>query len=343
MYYLGGGSTHDKLIFVLKEEYAKIGKRISFLVLGRVINKFYFYEKDNYKRYGYSFSTKDKNKIDVFEKGGRDFIVVNKKYSFVVLNPMKPLKMQLTKLTNLRKEDLIFKDAKEYQAKNFKLKYHRMKIETTYPNSKKGALVIETPFLFSFGVNERLNQETNQLAGYSIPVCLWQREEEPTTEEKEFFEGMNILFVICQNYLEEEYCADMASHLSNIFYFKQIEYSDKKGKTKKKRDETVVPVLYAKLIYSDKSKKILSLFRSKGNDRLNPFDCLEQYCKVKMALTIESIYLTKKCRLSSIKANEVYVKPLKPREALLTIKESDDDESEEEEESTLYLTDIEED
>ena len=89
MYYLVGGSTHDKLIFLLKEEYAKIGKRISSLVLGRVINKFYFYEKDNYKRYGYSFSTKDKNKIDVFEKGGRDFIVVNKKYSFV-LNPMKP-------------------------------------------------------------------------------------------------------------------------------------------------------------------------------------------------------------------------------------------------------------
>lgn len=135
----------------------------------------------------------------------------------------------------------------------------------------------------------------------------------------------------------------MASHLSNIFYFKQIEYSNKKGKAKKKRDETAAPVLYAKLIYSDKSKKILSLFRSKGNDRLNPFDCLKQYCKVKMALTIESIYLTKKCRLSSIKANEVYVKPLKPREALLTIKESDDDESEEEEESTLYLTDIEED
>ena len=153
--------------------------------------------------------------------------------------------------------------------------------------------------MFSFGVNKRLNQEANQLTGYSIPVCLWQREEEPTLEEKVFFEGMNNLSVICQNYLEKEYCADMALHLSNIFYFKQIEYTDKKGKTKKKKDETAAPILYAKLIYSEKSKKILSLFRSKGNDRLNPFDCLEQYCKVKMALTIESIYLTKKCRLSS--------------------------------------------
>ena len=36
---------------------------------------------------------------------------------------------------------------------------------------------------------------------------------------------MNNLFVICQNYLEEEYGVDIASHLSNIFYDKQIEYT----------------------------------------------------------------------------------------------------------------------
>ena len=135
----------------------------------------------------------------------------------------------------------------------------------------------------------------------------------------------------------------MASHLSNIFYFKQIEYTDTKGKTKKKKDETAAPVLSEKLIYSYKAKKILSLFRSKGNDRLNPFDCLEQYCKVKMAFIIESIYPTKNVVSLQIKASEVYVKPLKPRQALLTMKESDDDESKGEEESTIYLTDIEED
>ena len=44
-------------------------------------------------------------------------------------------------------------------------------------------------------------------------------------------------------------------------------------------------------INSDKSKKIVSLFRTKGNDRVNPFDYLNQYCKVKMALIIESIYI----------------------------------------------------
>ena len=96
---------------------------------------------------------------------------------------------------------------------------------------------------------------------------------------------MKNLFNICLCYLEEEYSADAASHLSDIFYNKQIECLDKKGRTKKKRDDTAPPVLYTKLIYS---KKIMTLFRSKGNDKVNPFDYLNQYCKVKMALIIKS-------------------------------------------------------
>lgn len=45
-----------------------------------------------------------------------------------------------------------------------------------------------------------------------------------------------------------------------------------------------------------------------------------------MTLIIESIYLSKNVISLQIKANEVYVKPLKPREVLLIIKESDDEE-----------------
>ena len=179
--------------------------------------------------------------------------------------------------------------------------------------------------MFSFGFNERLNQETKQLAGHSVPVCLWGKDEEPTLEEEMFFNGMNKLFNICRCYLEEEYDADMASHFSDIFYYKQIEYTDKKSKTKKKKDDTAASVLYAKPIYLDKTRKIMSLFSSKGNNKVNPFDYLNQYCKVKMALIIEGIYLSKNVISLQIKASEVYVKPLKPREALLTIKKSDDE------------------
>lgn len=89
----------------------------------------------------------------------------------------------------------------------------------------------------------------------------------------------------------------------------------------------------------------MSLFRSKGKKTVNPLDYLNQYCKVKIALIIESIYLSKNIVSHQIKAHEVFIKPLKPREALLSIKESDDDESDEEESEikTLNILDVEED
>ena len=62
-------------------------------------------------------------------------------------------------------------------------------------------------------------------------------------------------------------------------------------KAKKKNDESASPVLYIKLIYSDKTKNILSLFRTKGNQNVNPFDYLNKYFNTKMALIVESIYL----------------------------------------------------
>ena len=123
---------------------------------------------------------------------------------------------------------------------------------------------------------------------------------------------------ICRLYLESEYGADLASSLSEPFYYKQVEYTDKKGKKKTKRDTSAAPVLYAKLIYSEKSKKILSLFKTKGKKDLNPFKYLNQYCNVKMALIIEVIFIRK--TVTSLQIN----KPLQPRESLLTTEEEDE-------------------
>ena len=100
-----------------------------------------------------------------------------------------------------------------------------------------------------------------------------------------------------------------------------ITYTDKKGKKKNKIDESAAPVLYAKVIYSDKTKQIFSLFRIKGKQKVNRFNYLNQYCYVKMALIIEGIYMSK--TITSLQ--------LKPRESLLTIKESDEEQSEGEE------------
>ncbi|CAH3189263.1 unnamed protein product [Porites evermanni] len=196
--------------------------------------------------------------------------------------------MELSSYDHLTTDNIIFNEAKEYKVKDSKIKYKRIPIEVKYPNNTKGPLVIETPVLFSFGVNEKKNQETNKL-----------------------------------QYLENEYGADLASTLSSPFYFKQEEYTDKKGKKKTRIDPSSAPVLYAKLIYSEKSKKILSLFKTKGKKDLNPFKYIDQYCNVKMALIIEGIFISKTVTSLQIKVHECFVKPLKPRESLLTIEEEE--------------------
>ena len=231
--------------------------------------------------------------------------------------------MMLTSYENINQENIFFNEAKEYKVKDSKIKYKRIPIEVKYPNGKKGALVLESPVLFSFGVNEKKNQETNKLVGYSMPVCLWARDSEPNNKEKAFFDVINNVTTLSQQHLENEYGPDLASTLSSPFYYKQIEYTDKKGKKKTKVDESSAPVLYAKLIYSEKSEKILSMFKTKGRKDLNPFKYINQYCNVNLALIIEGIFISKTVTSLQIKVHECYVKPLKPRESLLTIEEEE--------------------
>ena len=164
--------------------------------------------------------------------------------------------MQLSSYEHITTNNIIFNEAKEYKVKDSKVKYKRIPIEVKYSTGKKGPLVIETPLLFSFGVSEKKNQETNKLVGYSIPVCLRAKDSEPNTKEKAFFDAINNVTTLSQQHLENEYGGDLASTLSSPFYHKQEEYTDKKGKKKTRIDPSSAPVLYAKLIYSEKSKKI---------------------------------------------------------------------------------------
>ena len=220
--------------------------------------------------------------------------------------------MHLTSPSKLCKKNLIFHEVVTHTVKNTELEYDRIKIETNYPNNKKGPLVIESPFLFSFGVNERRDKVTNDLVGYSIPVCLWSKDKKLTPEEKEFFKCLKFLEESCFDKLEDVYGSEIANNLSKLLYHNQ-------------KDKTKSPVLYAKLMYSEKSDKILSLFKVKGNQNPDPLDFLNQYCNVKLALLIEGIYISESVVSIQMKVHEVYVKPLKQRQSLLTIEESEDE------------------
>ena len=150
--------------------------------------------------------------------------------------------MQLTRPDNVTKNKIIFNDAKEYKVRDSKIKYKRIKIETVYLNSKKGDLVIETPFLFSFGVNENKSQETNKLVGYSIPVCLWEKDCSPSSPEKQFYEFICKMVEVCKEHLEEEY-GEIWHHLCLSHYITN-RLSIQTRKEKRKLKETSQPRQY---------------------------------------------------------------------------------------------------
>ena len=95
--------------------------------------------------------------------------------------------MQLTKYEDITKENIIFNKTKEYKVKDSNIKYKRIKIEVNYPNGKRGPLIVVTPLLFSFGVSENKDQKTGKLNGYSVPICLWERDGVPNQKELSFF------------------------------------------------------------------------------------------------------------------------------------------------------------
>ena len=234
--------------------------------------------------------------------------------------------MQLSSFENITEDNIVFQTTKKFKIPNSKMKYERIKIERKLPNGKTTSLVVATPFLFSFGIRERKDQETNKIDGYSIPVCLWKKDSEPNQKETNFLNIIKKVQDLCQDHLSREYGENEASSISDMLYYKQVEYVDKKGKTKRKKDESSSPVLYVKLIYSSETKKFSTIFRVKGKQEVKPLEYKDKFFNTRMAIIFDSIYLGGKSISIQVKAHEVHILPFEERKPLLDYKENDEGE-----------------
>ena len=191
--------------------------------------------------------------------------------------------------------------------------------------------------MFSFGISERKDQETNKISGYSIPVCLWTKDAEPNQKETNFLNIINKVQDLCRDHLSRDYGENEAACLSDILYYKQIEYNDGKGKTKKKKDKTSAPVLYVKLIYSSDTKTFSTIFRVKGNKEVKPLDYKDKYFNTRMAIIFDSIYLGKTSISIQVQAHEVHILPFEERKSILEYKENDEDENDDEDDDDVEV------
>ena len=215
--------------------------------------------------------------------------------------------MQLTSLKKLTKENIFFQEpvVNKYGNKS-------IQITTNYGESQRPttSLVIESPLLFSFGVKKNVDEDED-LIGYSIPTCLWSEIDTPSQQKQlDFYDGLKKIEELCYEHLKKE-CGSKTAKMLKISLIEKDERP---------------PILYSKLIFSKKTQKIYTIFHSRESNKENPLDYLDERCYVKMALIIDSIYISDKTVTLQIKVNDIFVRPILDRQVLVTLSDDEDEE-----------------
>lgn len=175
------------------------------------------------------------------------------------------------------------------------ISYRRINISTRNDDGSVGELIMPTEEVYSFGVSENLDQQTKQVNGYVMPLCLYNKNG-PSQAEIAFVDTFNAIVEKCKDYLldnkEDLELYDLEK--SELKKLNPLYYKKEKGKVV----EGQGPTLYAKLIVSKKQDKIITvMFDKESGEEINPLDLLGKYCYAKGAIKFESIFIGTKISL----------------------------------------------
>lgn len=186
------------------------------------------------------------------------------------------------------------------------IEYTRINIRTVNSDGSIGELVFPTEECYSYGVSENISQETGNVSGHTMPLCLWSRDRDtgkasPTENEKKWTDNFDNVVEAIKDYIIRE--------KDNFDKFADFEESEIRILLKKfnplywKRDKGRVvdgtgPTLYAKLIETKKKEQgIITKFYDYSGTQLDPLSLLKCPCRVRGAIKIESIFIGKDCSL----------------------------------------------
>jgi hypothetical protein len=182
-------------------------------------------------------------------------------------------KVVLNSSSNFDISRVVFEDVKVNEIKNEKnpkapaIKYKTIPVKYRCDDGTLTDLLFETPQYFSFGVSENTSMDTDQINGYSLPLCLLDKDR-PSNEEKDFLEMFNNLVENCREHLynirseigrEDSERRDFSKKggLNPVFQKKE-EYTDESGRKSLRIVPGSSPIIYPKFMYSKKEGKILT-------------------------------------------------------------------------------------
>lgn len=215
-----------------------------------------------------------------------------------------------TQLTNITKKfdtkNLIFGKPRDGSIPNSTVVFKRIPIGIRNSDGSLGELVVSTTEnLYSFGLSPNTNMQTGKTDGYTLSLCLWNKDA-PTDEQKEWVENFTKIIDSIKDYLisHRDDFGKYELEAADLKNFNPLYYKKEKGK----RVEGAGPVLYPKVLQNKKNDVITTPFCNERGEDIDPMTLLNKACKVSAsAIKIESIFIGAKLSLQ-VKVYEAQVK-----------------------------------
>ena len=211
---------------------------------------------------------------------------------------------QLTSASDYDVKNMRFRKPIDGSILNDTVKFKRIAIGTRNPDGSLGDLVIPTLQVYSFGLSENINPQSQKTDGYSLSLCLYNKEN-PTDEQKKWVETFNSIVENVKQYLLD--------HKDDIEKY-ELEPADLKKlnplyykKDKGKIVDGTGPTLYAKVMQNKKSDMITTPFCDENGNDIDPLSILGKRCYSTAAIKFEGIFIGARISLQ-VKVYEAQIK-----------------------------------
>lgn len=208
---------------------------------------------------------------------------------------------QLTQVSNYDVNRIIFSEPIRGAVPDSPIEYKRINISSRNDDGSVGDLILPTSRLWSFGVSENKDAQTQKVNGWTLPLCLWNRDG-ATQEQKDWTTTFDAIVDHCIDHLvENPHEIEQLFELTHNDFKKikgglnplywQREAAMENGKRVMRIKPGTGPTLYPKLIFSKKNDKFISQFFDQSDREINPLDLIGKFCYVNAAIKIESIFI----------------------------------------------------
>ena len=202
------------------------------------------------------------------------------------------------------------------------IQYQKIPLYYEYPTGK-GPVFLRTPALYSYGVCENKDPQTQKLTGYSMSFLGFNAKNGMANEdERKFIEVTEKISKFIQDQVSK-----MSPLLKKEGRTKKIITEDLSIFKNKSEDLSSAPVFFGKLF--TKNSEITSLFYAKrtkediingvkcmkGNKMLvekNPLEYVRKKCHVIASLKIEGVFIGSQIESIQVKVPEVTITKLSP-------------------------------